>query len=239
MVYGRLPNLSFPGNPRFGGILDDPNSYGPLLTLLIALTLMFRGRFYRVRILLMTMMIVFTQSITSYLIAAAFGTFALAWNVLSRREQIGPRTYAALATVGVGAILAYTYLDLTEVRYFIESVWRAKQASADLHVSFIALPFDVLSGYSIPELLFGSMAQPTENFWSYTLLTQGVFGTAVFGYAIVVTLKAVYRTRRVYLFVWALLMVVGSVGVPYLRGFPLNTIFWITCLLAAYGSGVA
>ena len=36
---GRLPNNSFPGTPRFGGIIDDPNGYGALIVLLAALTI--------------------------------------------------------------------------------------------------------------------------------------------------------------------------------------------------------
>jgi hypothetical protein len=240
---GRYPALSWPGQLRFGGILDDPNGYAALMVLLIALTIAFRGKLWLCRLTICLVMSVMTRSLAGFVVLIVMLT-VLAIQTISQMR--GLSITAALKGVGllIGVLIA---LCLPSVQSALDTfasevndTLQFKQKSIDLHLSDLVSPPDLGADADAVDWLVGSTGV-SENFYSWTLINFGILGS-LFLASCVIAAIAVLANRAtgagLYILAWAAGIIIGSAGIPYFRNFPVNMLFWTTISVVIQGMPV-
>lgn len=236
----RYPALSWPGQLRFGGILDDPNGYAALMALIIVLTVAFKGRLWLCRLALCLIMCVMTRSLAGLVV------LVVALAVLALQTIAQMRGLPITATLkGVGLLICLlTALCLPDVQNALDTfagevtnTLQFKQKSIDLHLTDLVSPPDLGVDAGVVDWLVGSTGV-SENFYSWTLINFGIIGSLFLAgsiiAAVVVLAGRVSGVGR-YILAWAAGIIVGSAGIPYFRNFPVNMLFWSTISVVTQG----
>jgi len=228
---GRYPALSWPGQLRFGGILDDPNGYAALMALIIVLTIAFRGRLWVFRLIVCVVMCVMTRSLAGLVVL----TVTVTVMAIQRASQMkGLSISAALLTTGL-LIGVLTALCLPDVQYALNTLAAEvsetllfKHQSIELHVTDLVSAPDLGADAAGLDWMVGRDGV-SENFYSWTLTNFGLLGSFFLGGSLLASM-AVLANRGtgagMYILAWALGIVIGSAGIPYLKNFPINMLFW-------------
>lgn len=213
---GRLPALSYVGLPRFGGILDDPNGYGVLCVLMIAL-LWARAR--RRWLVALSINVLMTVSLSAYVV---FGLF-LALQLVRVLPHLRARAFVALTTgLSLGTVLAYALW----LRYGpqVEVWWAHKSRSVADHAESSANLARQIAPWNNVELLVG------VNGTSETQVLLTLYQSGVIGLGIQVALAAalVYMALRARQTVgaWGLAVLIAMSFIPYLQVYPISALFW-------------
>jgi hypothetical protein len=243
-VEGRYPALSWPGQVRFGGILDDPNGYAALMALIIALTIAFKGRLWVCRLVVCIVMCVMTRSLAGLVVVVV----TLAVMLIQRASQMkGFSISAALLTTGllIGALIALCLPDVQDgLNTFAAEVKETllfKHKSIELHVTDLVSPPDLGVDADLLDWLVGRAGIP-ENFYYWTLTNFGVMGSFFVGGSLIASMAALAnRGTRAgpYIFAWGIGIIIGSAGIPYLRNFPINMLFWSAISVVTQQSSVS
>ncbi len=249
---GRLPALSYPGNVRFGGILDDPNGYGVLCVFLLAALW---GRVRWPWLLALLVMILGTRSLSAALSLLVFTLVAL-WPRAARfvtahvnRRHPAPLqlrirralflrlAFYAAVLPPVAGVAFYAWVRISAA---LGSWWSAKQGSLEAHASDVPRALAQLGERNALELLFGGGGF-SENLYLYALLNFGVFGLTLLlllaGLLVVSALTScdplAYRLGA-----WGVSVLAASFAIPYLQVYPVNLLFWTGLTLAVSGASV-
>lgn len=225
----RYPALSWPGHLRFGGILDDPNAYGVLMSFLAILALELRGPLWRFRSFSCVVMLLMTQSFSSYALLVFMTVFYIVDRLRPTRGSRWFRPVMGLLLLATALVLIFVAASAADdfVATELARIWRFKQTSVWVHLEYLKFPADLASA-DVFSWFFGSTGH-SENVFNAVLLNFGVLGAFTYGTSLLVFFVSAVRTKsrwtRVML-VWVLAVVVDSAATPYLAVFPTNLLLW-------------
>lgn len=240
---GRLPWNSYPGSPRFGGILDDPNGYGIFCVLLVAIMLSGPVRYRGFKLVMLTTMILMTVSLSSYG-ALVLLALLIAGRALLVRGMRGERLRAApayalisLALTALAGLALLLASPTTAAAAQAERWWEGKLPSVRLHIEdFFDSSMQVMST-DAGTFLLGNARSFSENYYLYLWQNTGLIGVLLLA-AVLAPLLWLTLTAREPLYrnlgFFALTVLVASNVIPYLRVYPINFFFWGALGLAAH-----
>ena len=232
----RYPALSWPGHLRFGGILDDPNAYGILMSLLMVLGFEFKGSLWRFRVAAATLMLVTTQSFSSYLLlifVVSYYTIRLLRPTL-KTGAARPAIAAFGMLLVLSGIFVAAQFSSARLETELDSLWRFKQTSVLVHLDHLRFP-DEMADASLFKWLFGGIGQ-SENAFNYILLNFGLVGLLAYTTVLGAFLGLAFKTRTGWgraLAFWVAATVADSVAIPFLAVFPINLLIWtiLSCII--------
>jgi hypothetical protein len=241
---GRLPWNAYPGSPRFGGIMDDPNGYGIFCVFLFAILLSGRVRFKTFKLAALTVMILMTFSLSAYGALGLFGGLVLLRHLLVkvvRVKRVRARVAFPLLT-GALALLAGALVYLASPAAAAHAAhaarwWEGKLPSVLLHLEdFFASSAQVV-GAAPDDFLFGDASSFSENYYLYLWQNSGLAGILLL-LALVAPLLWLALTATTPLYrnvgLFALTILIAANVIPYLQVYPINLYFWSSLGLTAH-----
>jgi hypothetical protein len=244
LIWDRLPSLAYPngGLVRFGGGLDDPNSFGLLLILPILALMADRSRSRRTRFVLLLVLLGLLVLTFSYSAAAAFAVGVAVFLLLLR--DLNQATTLLLA--GLAAAWWALHSDV------FAQVVGFKSASALSRFGLGPVPVerfgiaDYASRVTWLDLLQGApgLDVRTENSYLLVFADHGlpaaillvalVVATVVRGVSIVRAMRRVDSpaTRPfAVLAAFEVAFAVGALALPHFSVFPTNMAFWVVAMM--------
>lgn len=232
LAHGRLPALSYPGAPRFGSVLDDPNGFAVLVVLLYAIHLTFRTRLRYLSLPVLAIMLFATFSLSGYVVFVAFILFAVAV-----RSGSWPRSRVlwAVAPSLAAIVVAAAVLLATPATSGPVAIARGKVRSVEIHLADLVHPWREAQRVGTGTVLFGAGAGGSETLYWQLLDKNGLMVMLLFSAAAIGVSWRGFRSRDALfanLGAWGVSVLIGSLFVPYLQVYPINCYFWTLLLLA-------
>jgi hypothetical protein len=144
LAFGRLPALAYENSisVRFGSILDDPNSFGLLLSWLFPFSAFYFDGLKRVAILSgLVLCLILTQSLTAFVVFMVVAGTMVSIAAATRIRSLFMTAVAGLATAAVvwAVFLAFGREIMTVLRLY----WLGRQGSNAAHAEAIPTLFNL------------------------------------------------------------------------------------------------
>jgi hypothetical protein len=237
LIFGRLPAMAG-GFVRFGGFLDDPNGFAPIVFLLMGWCyLKYEGRKRAAILAALFVCLVLTQSWTAFaFLLAVMSLFLLI--AASKRPMLALFLICVLPWSIVVVVQWIQQLPLGLIRDVLE----AKQGSIEGHF----FPWEQwgprLSEWAI---LGDSQYNAYECWWAAAMVNFGLVWLVAYLGLITSLLLYTWRSlkrgpreaRAVYagLLFFGAYFAAGSMGLPFPIKFPVNVLFFLLFFLVAFG----
>jgi len=238
VVFGRLPALSRPGSAeiRFGSVLDDPNSFGVLLSFFAGFALCYYNGVKRCIVVgLIAISLVMTQSLT------AIASTSLVCFVLYRQFLI-----KSLQKHMAGVLLSFIAFCSVVFLFkgFLAKVFRGKYSSILGHLDAFSV-FDGISPYTIAGML------PTgvigESGYVNFIVNMGGQYVLLFLLLGVMSVRELSRLKGLCsdrselavinaTFIFLPTVMVGLLNLPYDQTFPVNAVYYTLIGLVMSGA---
>ncbi len=240
---GRYPALSWPGQLRFGGILDDPNGYAALMALIIVMTIAFKGKLWLWRLAICVVMSVMTRSLAGLVVLVAT-LVALAIQTVFQSKGLSMamalKGIALLVGVAIALCVPAVQNALDAFASEVNDTLQFKQKSIDLHLSDLMSPPDLGANADAVDWVVGSSGA-SENFYSWLFINFGLLGSLSYLGCVIASIAVLANRGQgvsQYILAWAAGIIVGSAGIPYFKNFPINVLFWSAVSVAIRGASV-